>query len=56
MEVGEESVQDVLASLRDSLLVELQKMREKVCVMEEKVDYLVLERLELQEDAAVGTS
>lgn len=44
-------VQEVLESLRESLLGELQKMREKVSAMEEKVDYLVLERLE---DAAVG--
>ena len=44
-------VQEVLGSLRDSLLGELQKMRDQVHAMEEKVDYLVLERLE---DAAVG--
>lgn len=52
MEVDKVSVKDVL----ESLLVELQKSRERMCVMEEKVDYLVLERLELHEEAAVGTS
>jgi K+/H+ antiporter YhaU regulatory subunit KhtT len=47
--------QSILDCLRDSLLGELQRMRESVCEMEEKVDYLVLERLELHKDtAAVG--
>lgn len=46
----------LVEALRESLLGELQKMREVVCVVEEKVDYLVLERLELHKEAFVGTA
>lgn len=49
-----EVLQQVLECLKSSLLGELQQLREKVGVMEEKVDYLVLDRLQQHQEASVG--
>ena len=46
------SVEEALETLRSSLLGELQDMREKVVLMEEKMDILVQDRLQ-QHEAAV---
>ena len=46
-------VDQVLEELRESLLGELQAMRERVGAMEEKMDVLILDRLQQHETASV---
>lgn len=46
------SVEGALEALRDSLLADLQGMRERVVLIEEKMDLLIVDRLQ-QHHAAV---
>ena len=54
-EAGQEvEVGQVLETLRSSLMAELQELRSRMEAVEEKMDCLVLDRLQLHEEASVG--
>lgn len=51
---GEAEVGLVLETLRSTMMAELQELRSRMEAVEEQVDCLVLDRLQLHEEASVG--